>query len=64
MNSINAETRLLRRLASLLLASLLFCPVAWAAETLRVGVYFNPPLSFVDENGKPSGFIIRYLHSM
>jgi PAS domain S-box-containing protein len=61
MNSVNAATGLLRRLVSMLLASLLFCPVAWAAETLRVGVYFNPPLSFVDENGKPSGFIIDLL---
>jgi PAS domain S-box-containing protein len=36
-------------------------PSAPAQETIRVGVYLNPPLSFPDLNGKPGGFIVDLL---
>ena len=46
----------------LLLSGCLLLPgPAAAAESLRVGVYFNPPLSFIEQNGRPSGFIVDLL---
>ncbi|WP_172838789.1 transporter substrate-binding domain-containing protein [Solemya velesiana gill symbiont] len=32
-------------------------PVAAAQETIRLGIYHNPPLSFVEGNREPSGFV-------
>ncbi len=31
-------------------------------EKITVGVYFNPPLSFIDQDGTPSGFVIEILN--
>ena len=30
-------------------------------QTIRVGIYHNPPLSFVDEEGLPQGFVVDLL---
>ncbi|BBO67789.1 hypothetical protein DSCA_17190 [Desulfosarcina alkanivorans] len=53
------------RAASLFLLAgffpLLFTPVADAAKTVRVGVYDNKPLVFIDKNGKPKGIFIDLL---
>ncbi|MCP4140020.1 MAG: PAS domain S-box protein [Chloroflexi bacterium] len=35
-----------------------------ASKIVRVGVYHNPPLSFVDEEGLPQGFVIDILNDI
>jgi len=50
---------------ALLLLSAALCPLSSQAatdESLRVGVYFNPPLSFFDQQGEPTGFIIEIMN--
>ncbi|HOO56885.1 MAG TPA: transporter substrate-binding domain-containing protein [bacterium] len=37
------------------------CGVAWATETVQVGIYQNKPKVFVDENGKSAGIFIDLL---
>jgi two-component system cell cycle sensor histidine kinase/response regulator CckA len=43
------------------LFSLVFSPAADAAKTVRVGVYDNKPLVFMDDAGKPKGIFIDLL---
>jgi two-component system, cell cycle sensor histidine kinase and response regulator CckA len=43
------------------LFSLVFSPAADAAKTVRVGVYDNKPLVFLDDAGKPKGIFIDLL---
>ncbi|MBT7189237.1 MAG: PAS domain S-box protein [Anaerolineae bacterium] len=35
-----------------------------ASKVIRVGVYHNPPLSFVDDEGLPQGFVIDILNDI
>jgi PAS domain S-box-containing protein len=55
----NKITMLFRRLLPLLL--LLFFGGPAAAETIRVGIHENPPLSLVDSQGVARGFVIDLL---
>ncbi|MCB1761367.1 MAG: transporter substrate-binding domain-containing protein [Gammaproteobacteria bacterium] len=50
-----------RLLMAPLLALLWLQAVPAAEQTLRVGVYFNPPLSFVGDDDRPAGFIVDLL---
>jgi PAS domain S-box-containing protein len=50
-----------RLLPALLLAACWPLSPSAAQESMRVGIYFNPPLSFVDEDDRPAGFIVDLL---
>ena len=60
---VTEERRSIGLLISLLCWWLAVSPVFAAPDDVRVrvGVYFNPPLSYIDENGTPSGFVIDIL---
>lgn len=45
----------MRWTALLILGFLLILPLCSFATEVRVGIYNNPPLSFVDQNGRPAG---------
>ena len=44
-----------------IVASIIIAVVNREKTTIRFGLYDNPPLSFVDENGRPQGFIVDVL---
>jgi diguanylate cyclase (GGDEF)-like protein/PAS domain S-box-containing protein len=51
----------------LMLSCLLLGPPpgrVFASEPVRMGVYHNPPLSYLDEQGRPQGFIIDLFQSI
>ncbi|MFC2174354.1 transporter substrate-binding domain-containing protein [archaeon] len=50
--------------AQVLLAVLLLMVPVLAAETLKVGVYDNPPKVYVDEDGNPDGFWVDIVDYM
>ncbi|WFM70477.1 hypothetical protein [Halomonas sp. CKK8] len=41
----------------MMLCATLFCGLAQADETLRVGIYHNPPKLMLDENQAPGGIL-------
>ncbi|PKN13503.1 MAG: hypothetical protein CVU69_02180 [Deltaproteobacteria bacterium HGW-Deltaproteobacteria-4] len=45
----------------LLLVGLLILPVAALSITVRAGLEQNPPLSYMDEQGKPAGLLVELL---
>lgn len=55
--------RFCRRLL-LLLACLTFPLAGLGAQTVKIGLYQNPPKIFLDESGRPSGFFIDLLEAI
>lgn len=48
-------------LATLLLTGLLLFPLTATAQIVRAGLEQNPPLSYVDEQGRPAGLLVELL---
>ncbi|TDR55978.1 periplasmic sensor diguanylate cyclase/phosphodiesterase [Halomonas ventosae] len=52
------------RFSPVMLCATLLCGLAQANETLRVGIYHNPPKLMLDENQAPSGILGELLQAM